>query len=118
MTENFDDMRYKMPYRESDDYINGLIARSADTAIISKRRLGKTFIWRRVVAVAASVAIIFIVAVTRFVKNQSNMPQDYIAQIENTRSLDDIIASMSPEQIESLDNYFYDDPLIYDEYSE
>lgn len=108
-----------LPYKESEQYINALIERCADYAIAeSKEKSNKKHygLWRninyRIASVAAAIAIIAAVAIGLFIKQPQSAGQDNLlfASQEYTPAFDDLLASLSDEQMEMLSYSYMDIP--------
>ena len=88
----------RMPYKESDDYVARLIAKSADVAIAQAKQSQKArfkTVLVRWCSVAAMVAII--VGACWW-----NTPESDFEQYKNSAPLADVLDSMSDEQVMSL----------------
>lgn len=104
---------YKLPYHESEEYVKALIERCADNAITAseKRNDKKQYgLWNRlnyrVVAVAASVVAIVCVALGLILNESSKLNNSLYASLEQAPSFEDMLVSLSDEQMEML-SYAY-----------
>ena len=96
--KDFDKIGKRMPYAESEDYLEGLIEASTETAIT--RQQPKTRI-RRIqwIAAAASVAIVAAVGTTIFIKHQSAV------STQTDSPLDVYLCNLSDDDAQLIDCY-------------
>lgn len=110
--------KQSLPYRESDDYIRALIERCADYAIAQsedksdKKHFG---LWRhinyRIASVAAAIAIVASVGLGIFLKQPADDNNNSLyASLDYAPAFDDVLASLSDEQMEMLSYSFVDIP--------
>lgn len=111
--------KHTLPYHESDDYVRALIGRCADYAIAESREKSekKHFgLWRhinyRIASTAAAIAIVASVALGHFLKQPSAGTSDtsLYASLDFAPTFDDVLASLSDEQMEMLSYSFVDIP--------
>lgn len=88
----------KMPYKESDDYVARLIAKSADVAIAQTKqsqKAGFKTVFLRWCSVAAMIAIIVGAYWWK-------APESDFEQYKNSAPLADVLDSMSDEEVMNL----------------
>ena len=88
----------RLPYKESDEYVNQLIARCTQNAIKHEKKPRISFSQRSWMWMGIAASIIA-VAGTFFALNRSS---DYDL-INNSRSLDEVLASLDDDDMESID---------------
>ena len=111
--------KHSLPYSESKQYVNALIERCADYAIAQsedksdKKHFG---LWRninyRIASVAAAIAIVATVGLGLLLKQSPTSGSDnylYASQ-DVTTAFDDMLATLSDEQMEMLSYSFVDIP--------
>lgn len=105
--KDFDEIGKKMPYKESTQYINGLIETCANEAIASKSpNLNSRFVRKVVISTITAAAVFGGIWVT--IPREST--QDRIMQkIEKSKSLDDVLSTLDNNQLAALNDYPTDD---------
>ena len=88
----------RLPYKENDDYVSRLIAKSADVAIAQAKQSQKKR-FKTVLVRWCSVAAMVAVIVSAY---WWNAPESEFEQYKNSASLADVLDSMSDEQVMNL----------------
>ena len=100
--EKFDDIGKKMPYQESEEYLDNLIANVTETAV-EKGNSGRMqrILWPAVSIAAAAAVLLFV-----FIGRNSETPRPSVHIAQNTESpMDDFLASISDEDLMQLTGY-------------
>ncbi|MBE6310720.1 MAG: hypothetical protein E7080_06690 [Bacteroidales bacterium] len=88
----------RMPYKENDDYVARLIAKSADVAIVQAKQSQKARFKTVLVRWCSVAAMIAIIVGTYW----WNVQESDFEQYKNSESLADVLDSMSDEQVMNL----------------
>lgn len=119
MKADFETVGKRLPYKETEGYVNDLVARCADRAIASRNasRLARPFMRRVGIAVTSMAAALLAAAVIfPAISGGSVTTVEAIAQ---SSSLGDVLSSMSNDELAAIDYYSFDDiPTEYDENNE
>ena len=102
MMEKFENIGKKMPYAESQEYLDNLIANVTETAI-EKGNSGRTqrILWPAVSIAAAAAVLLFV-----FIGRNAEKPEPSIQIAQNTESpMDDFLAGISDEDLMQLTGY-------------
>lgn len=117
----FNQVGKRLPYKESDDYVSGLIERCAEEALKNpkKKRHTAETMWLRIAGVAAVMALVVTVAINLW--NQGNasdmQEQQSLAMVEcdaesvnESAPLNEVLTEMTYDQL-SLVSYYYTDDI-------
>lgn len=100
--KDFDNIGKRMPYTESNEYINSLIDKGIDIAIARSEKkhniFGKKLILTAV-SVAASVAIMLMIF------NYESSTTSTYNKITGAMPLNEVLTSLNDQQVEALDYY-------------
>lgn len=96
------DIGKRMPYRESDEYLNGMIDQAIEHAINQYALTRNKKHWGRVLASAAAVALLLIgIGMTVF-NHLSNPPATVL---QNEGPIDEFLSSLTDEEVVQLPYY-------------
>lgn len=93
--------KYKMPYRESKEYVDNIVERATEKAI-SRQRSAKTHILYKYITAAAVTVILAGSAIIYY--NHTNFSKELIAE-NSTSPVDDFLNSITDEEIQMLPYY-------------
>ena len=108
MNNEFESVGKRMPYKETPEYISLLASRCAERAISDslqhKRTSNVRRIWLSVASAAAVIAIVAIIGLSVYSNQDLNA-----TKIADSPNLDQVIKSLSDEQLQELYTYSIDD---------
>lgn len=115
--EKFENIGKKMPYAESQEYLDNLIANVTETAI-EKGNSGRTqrILWPAVSIAAAAAVLLFV-----FIGRNTEKPEPSIQIAQNTESpMDDFLDGLSDDDLMQLSDYEVEEISLsdYEEYFE
>ncbi|MBQ3381967.1 MAG: hypothetical protein IJG54_01350 [Bacteroidales bacterium] len=115
--EKFDDIGKKMPYQESEEYLDNLIANVTETAV-EKGNSGRMqrILWPAVSIAAAAAVLLFV-----FIGRNSETPKPSVHIAQNTESpVDDFLDGLSGDDLMQLSDYEVEEISLsdYEEYFE
>ena len=103
MNDLFNDIGKRLPYQESEDYLNNLIDATAEKAISRHATVSKRRQWALIaLSAAASIAIIAGVGIT--ILHQQERPSIMTA-VNESGPLDEFLNSLSKEEAAQLQYY-------------
>ena len=103
----FEKIGKRMPYSESKDYIADLINKGTEKAIAeSKPNLRSRFIRRTIIGTAAAAVMAGLVLTT---VNFETSQEKLMNQLNSTPSLEEVLNSLSDDQMAELSTYSIDD---------
>ncbi|MDD2961875.1 MAG: hypothetical protein PHR45_07335 [Muribaculaceae bacterium] len=103
--KNFEETTKNMPYVETQEYIDNLIERCADRAQGGAENKNLGLLFRRVAIGSAAVAALFVGVFFTARLDEG----DALAQVEESKSLEQVLSTMSNEQIDALTAYSLDE---------
>lgn len=102
----------RMPYKESDEYVAQLIAKSADYAIANKAVAPRRDMFRVWTRAAVSMAAVLLFGVLMFTKlNVENDFENY----QSNLTLSEVLSSMSDDKLMCVSYYEIDEIPEYEE---
>lgn len=106
MKDSFDDIGKKMPYQESETYLNNLIDRVTEVAISKQHAVGQVS-WRKrhkhmMIASAAAVALLVIGIATTMLNSPGTAPATAMTA---NGPLDEFLNTLSNEEAAQLPYY-------------
>lgn len=126
--KQFDDIQKRMPYSESEDYLNRLIEQSTEQAIqqSAQPKARVRYLRPLIVSAAAAVALLLVVAITQWRPAsdplaEAELPQDTIAlAADNTLManasdgpIDEFLNALSDDEAQLLSYYNIDEMPEY-----
>ncbi len=101
MNQIFNDIGKRMPYRESDEYLNGLIEKSTEKAILHHSAARRNWRRRLMAASAAAVTLLILgIGVALF-----NGSDAHPAPMSGQGPLDEFLSTLSDEEAAQLTFY-------------
>ena len=101
MDQIFNDIGKRMPYRESDEYLNGLIEKSTEKAILHHSAARRN--WRRRLMAASAAAVTLLIL--GFGLNLFNGREAQPVSMSNQSPLEEFLSSLSDEEASQLPFY-------------
>lgn len=105
--KDFKEIGKRMPYTESEDYISSLIEKGIDKAIAEKGSNTNLLFFRRTAIAASAAAAIFVGIFFTF--DFSKDSKNVATQIAKSQPIDEVLNSLSDEQVLALTTYSLDD---------
>lgn len=99
MKELLNDIGKKMPYSESEEYLDGLIDRTTDQAIKRQAMGRRRRRWGVMLASAAAVALLVISIGLTVISNESQQPA---VTLQSGGPIDEFLGSLSDEEVAQL----------------
>ncbi len=103
--KEFQDIEKRMPFVESQDYINNLISKSTDAAISQKKNSHKSSIRMWIASAAASVVILAGVGITYL----NNSTSDVITAENTSSPIDQFLNNITDEEVQMIAYYEIED---------
>lgn len=108
--ENFDK---KMPFHETQEYVNDLVERCTEYALLNRRKqkhaLKSRITTYATSGIAAAIAITAILFTTLMPASESNGFNCTAETVANSKSLGTVLSQLSNDQLASLDYCTFDD---------
>lgn len=102
----------RMPYKEDNDYVARLIARSADVAVRKSSRSEKRNVIMRLGRVLIPVAAVLLLVVLLF--TNLNNESEY-EKYQNAMTLSEVLNSLSDEELMCVSSYVIEDIPEYEQ---
>ena len=103
MNDLFSDIGKRLPYQESEDYLNNLIETAADNAISRQNAARKRRHWGLIaISAAASIALIAGVGFTIFNQQEQS---SVVTAVNDSGPLDEFLNSLTQEEAAQLQYY-------------
>lgn len=101
--KQFESIKKRMPYAESDDYLNQLIERSTEEAIRRAAKPKARLSLKRpvVTAIAAAMALLLVVGITQF----RPQTEQQVVEASNDGPIDEFLNNLTDEEAQFLAYY-------------
>lgn len=103
MNELFNDIGHRLPYQESEDYLDNLIDATTEKAISRQHAAKRNRHWR-VMAISAAASIALIIGIGFTLLNHDNKPSPVTA-MDDTGPLDEFLNTLTDEEAAQLQYY-------------
>lgn len=107
MNEQLDDIGKRLPYTESEEYLNNLIDTMTENAILQQPRAKKNRHWGMMMAASAAAVVLLILGIGLSVIHQSSKTEAITLQTEGP--IDEFLSSLSDEEAAQLPYYEIDE---------